>query len=287
MRSKIFESETFCEMFDAAQRFTAGVKTKAELDEKFYQIRDKQQQVYLMSSCNLTGLYGDVVANKSPNRIYKMGEAFSRELLKVKIDLPFSLLHTPPESILIEVHPGILPAASGGYYTHLLVQPKHSSGSATSNFLLLGDNGLMDFVTAAASGSETVQQYINNIVGHGITPGNKDISAIETALTFICNTLLYLKSGEPDLRENRVKKPKGEFRVGNKVYGGQTNELSYTMVGFNYKKPPMYTIDETEVSGHFRWQPYGPGKAKVKLIWIDAHTRQYKTEAINRGTDEL
>lgn len=50
------------------------------------------------------------------------------------------------------------------------------------------------------------------------------------------------------------------------------------LVGYGWMKMRRQLINETSVSGHFRWQPHGPNLSKVKLIWINEHLRKYNTE---------
>ena len=52
--------------------------------------------------------------------------------------------------------------------------------------------------------------------------------------------------------------------------------LPVFLVGFDWKKNRLYKMSSTDVAGHFRWQPCGPGRSQVKLIWIDDHSREYK-----------
>mgnify|MGYP000533243118 CR=1 FL=1 len=49
-----------------------------------------------------------------------------------------------------------------------------------------------------------------------------------------------------------------------------------TFVGYDWKKPRVFGVESTTVTGHFRWQPYGPGRTQVKLIWISQHERHFK-----------
>lgn len=95
-------------------------------------------------------------------------------------------------------------------------------------------------------------------------------------IQLVAKTLLYIRSGEPDL-VNEIpppclsKKPK---KI--KMHWREHCPLPVVNVGYGYHGR-LFHKDATAVSGHFRWQPYGEGKAQVKLIWIDEHTRHFKT----------
>jgi len=91
----------------------------------------------------------------------------------------------------------------------------------------------------------------------------------------ILNILVYIKSGNPDLREfkNDIKYKK------NKIPVKKDRELSTSdiiLVGFNYKKAIIHRIDETTVSSHFRWQRCGKELSQVKLVCVSEHTRSFK-----------
>ena len=116
--------------------------------------------------------------------------------------------------------------------------------------------------------SETLENTENHVFGFN--------SAIEYA--FKC--WVYIHSGDPDLREFKPvlptyttnRKKLERFHAANP----QEALVPMTLVGFNFQKPIEYAVDMTTVSGHFRWQPWGARRERVKLIWIDAHERHYK-----------
>lgn len=95
---------------------------------------------------------------------------------------------------------------------------------------------------------------------------------------YITNIILYINSGDPDLRE--IKKPKIPKDTKNPRKFEKKNRhrslLDLIEVGFNYLKGINYTVSSTVVRGHFRWQPCGTGREQVKLIWIEEHARNFK-----------
>jgi hypothetical protein len=103
-------------------------------------------------------------------------------------------------------------------------------------------------------------------------------AVVRELLPELVNYLVYIISGQPDLRSWRPpprpksKKPKVVRNYEN------LSSVPITLVGYNWKKATIYSVDSTTVSGHFRWQPYGKELSMVKLIWIDAHTRTYNNE---------
>ena len=99
--------------------------------------------------------------------------------------------------------------------------------------------------------------------------------AAKDAISFVAKCMLYINSGEPDLVKEAVTKPnsKNEKKIRNHWKKNYPFELIRVGYGFHGK---TYSVDSTEVSGHFRWQPCGVGRQQLKLIWIDEHIRNYK-----------
>jgi len=99
-------------------------------------------------------------------------------------------------------------------------------------------------------------------------------------IKYITNIILYLNSGDPDLRD--LKKPKIPKETKNIQKFRRKNRfkslLDITEVGFNYMKGIQYRVSATAVRGHFRWQPFGPQREQVKLIWIEEHARNFKSK---------
>lgn len=93
-------------------------------------------------------------------------------------------------------------------------------------------------------------------------------------VAFIIKCLLYLHSGDPDLRHLRPE-PKPRNAKALKKWRRTNVEHPVILVGFDYKKPKAYSAGEVFVDTHLRWQPYGPGYSQVKLIWVKEHTRHY------------
>ena len=55
-------------------------------------------------------------------------------------------------------------------------------------------------------------------------------------------------------------------------------------VGHSFHKGMLHHVTDTTVSGHFRWQAWGPGLTLVKLIWIDEHVRTFPNAIPKTGS---
>lgn len=101
-------------------------------------------------------------------------------------------------------------------------------------------------------------------------------------VSYIVKCLLYIHSGEPDLRafrpmlKPRHSDPKKHVKAIERWRASNWFDIPVTLVGFDYQKPRQYAVDETFVDTHLRWQPCGPGRRQVKLVWVSPHVRHFK-----------
>jgi hypothetical protein len=122
---------------------------------------------------------------------------------------------------------------------------------------------------------ESIETVIERSMRASTSPFSVDMAH------YVMKCLMYIHSGDPDLRAYRA--PRAETQNPKKLRRfakdhANQSLVNMTLVGYDFKKGVVYTKDETSVTGHFRWQPYGPARMQVKLIWIDEHVRHFKTE---------
>jgi len=88
------------------------------------------------------------------------------------------------------------------------------------------------------------------------------------------NLLVYLNSGQPDIRSFRNditcrggtgSKPVNKDR--------DLSTLAINLVGYSWKKDRQIHKDAWYVEPFFRWQRYGVGNSLVKLITVQGHER--------------
>lgn len=94
------------------------------------------------------------------------------------------------------------------------------------------------------------------------------------------NAVLYVCSDDPELMALLPEKNlKGKQRV---LQRSKTNvknmcALDLILVNHSFKEQLRQRhLDKTWVNPHLRWQPFGEGRGKVKLIWVKGHERSYK-----------
>jgi len=219
----------------------------------------------------------------SPPRVpHKFGEEFGQELIKTRITLPI-LKYLPVYSTSIDAHvyhmwiDGLWIAACAlrlpdGEET---ITPKgmRARGFAcavignpeTSRFTYYYQPLGGDFPEAFDA-----EEMLATCDG----PDKLTPEVLEWSARRVINALLYIYSGDPDLREYRPPGKELPRRERDNLVRQFGNEAAF-LVSWDWKKPKVYNVDSTVVSGHYRWQPCGPGLSRVKRIWIDSHVRSY------------
>ena len=240
------------------------------------------------------------------NQIYKMGRDFGNQLNKVDLKLKGSMLPSSMAPICIEF-PENLELRLGGprgetaKCAYVWIMDEDADGSRVTmvhqrNWHELDEaeeistdkviltlipvykaDGKLDFHyydtgSLGIDDNQSIESAIERSNKVSTTPWSTNV------INYILKCVLYIHSGDPDLREFRAPTPPNSSKKKAKFVKSHENLSLYDLiyVGYGYKKEMFFYKDSTEVSGHFRWQPYGEGLSKVKLIWIDAHTRNYK-----------
>jgi len=113
----------------------------------------------------------------------------------------------------------------------------------------------------------------------GFTKVKEDGDTLKENVQRVMNCIIYINSQEPDLQKtvpdfNLTVKRKRE--LAEKGMGLNEFALPIINVSWNYKKPTIYNMDSSFVETHPRWQPCGPNRSQVKLIWVKEHERHYK-----------
>lgn len=242
------------------------------------------------------------VFKQTGQNIYKIGRDFGEQLLKA--DLNIGCQYIPAfdqEIICIEFPDNIRFATTHGGYIHscyvTVTEGKEvvdlvkgvRMGKAKKTLAIFSpiytESGVLRFdvmdigTLSFWDNEQTVEEAVIVSNKSSTTPYNLDF------IRYLMKCLIYINSGDPDLRNQRAPKP--PEREGKKLrqwYKAHINESLVDMiyVGYDFKKPIQYLVDKTMVCGHFRWQPWGHNRSKVKLIWIDPHERNFN-QAVQQG----
>lgn len=130
--------------------------------------------------------------------------------------------------------------------------------------------GSFIFVIPMGGKDDTIEDSIQSLKRKAaVTDDQADM------LRFGSNLLLYISTGDPDLKSDNKK---GLSKAQIRKYGTRANLLPFKFQKVGYSTKYKFLDRSVSVRGHFRWQPCGSGRKDVKLIWIDAFNRNMKTK---------
>lgn len=114
----------------------------------------------------------------------------------------------------------------------------------------------------------------------GPDAGNiKEKSSYTATSALLFNTLVYLNSGQPDLREfqNEFKKISPDST---KIVRADKDlsKLTVTLVGFSFKKESLRVCDGWYSRPHMAWRWYGPGRSQLKWTLIAGSEKQWASK---------
>lgn len=242
---------------------------------------------------------------QSGERVYKIARAFGEELSKVELDFPLSKIPQDEHILCVEFPDSIrFPVVIDNekvthkfYVQNIFIAltknifddnwsplVPHAQGNnpkTTMSFWvpLTDEKGVTyDTLTSFNLPFYSDDELLSDVMKKHIP--DKLGEEFKQAIQYAFKCWVYIHSGDPDLREFKPvlptyttnRKKLERFHAANP----QEALIPMTLVGFNFQKPIEYSKDMTTVSGHFRWQPWGARRERVKLIWIDAHERHYK-----------
>lgn len=106
----------------------------------------------------------------------------------------------------------------------------------------------------------------------GDNKGKSYSKVVSQWLLTLCNAIVYATGSDKEYKEEintfapQIKKQ----NIQKKIYSSQP----FVRLGEDVRRVILNRgTRETTVRGHFRWQPYGPEREQVKLIFIDEHSR--------------
>ena len=230
------------------------------------------------------GISYDVVSEiiRGRSDFYKVGSQFGKHLDRTNLDVPCRLLPVEASEAYYVGFPDgmVFKSQPNDYHRNCLASVQLSKDGTTRSLAMLFPDMTSDgrykesgtYVVLPLTPDLTIGECIDklNEQNFEISEGTKRLVA------FVAKSILYIKSGDPDLQREmgkwstskKLKKIKGANRENCRF---DTIKVGY---GFHGK---TFNVDETMVSGHFRWQPYGPDRGLIKLIWIDEHVRTFDT----------
>jgi len=228
-------------------------------------------------------------AKLSKAKAYKVCQDFGHALISAPITVPAKHIRFDNQIIFVDLPknlPFLSPYYDASFYASCEVIPRqHEELSTFKKYLLTihlsprnqsGFENLMgDTLSVQLDDMDNLAASMHEIVTHNAKKFPKAAARINLDLiSYIAKVLLYINSGDPDLRELQPQRERRGLRAFKRA-NHNACKLPITLVGFNYKKPTLYSKSETLVSTHTRWQPCGKNREQIKLVWVREHVRQY------------
>lgn len=109
----------------------------------------------------------------------------------------------------------------------------------------------------------------------------KEVEAFNRTIVGIVNTAIYIHSQDPVIEELQPLKKYDKKQLGQLDKDKRENlcTLPVRLINWQYHTGRQYNVDETFVGAHLRWQPCGPERKEVKLVWVKEHKRTYGKES--------
>lgn len=226
--------------------------------------------------------------------VHKIAETFGKHLDRTDLDVPCELLPCKPGDVfMLELPESIVFENKGDYFYSAIVMIGSYDPGAKQGWVNTDDKaateGLCRMLSILAPDCDAEGNYKGSSsytifpIPDGKTLGEalstyfdgQDVVVGRHLAMFLGKCLLYLTSGDPDLRSEAgsysTSKKEKKVRAHNRNFC----RFDVTAVGYGFHERIRH-VGEAQVSGHFRWQRHGIGFSLVKLIWIDEHARHYQ-----------
>jgi hypothetical protein len=237
------------------------------LRQVYKSVTTPEHKVYVLNSFmdsykRLNFALEDVI-NGAP--IYRLGKDLYNTIKNIKYcdtDIETLANKLPPMNILVE-----LPYEDylGRVKTKALCVNTKQYKNAEDSIILIGPLGLREypFKQSFPIVSTRKEEFVEEIL---------------KVQKLILDIVLYIAFGSED-----IVKQDNEYRISRERPAVPKHlkhkfEFNSIMVGFNYKKQFKFHVDGCTVSGHFRWQPHGPERSKLKLIYIHPFEKQFNKQ---------
>jgi len=280
--------------------------------EKLQLFREKQHEMFQVLSSQLSyeELLGNHMAQelsifglflteylKGRSHVYHIAENFGAHLNKTPIDIPTSLLpNKVGKPYLLEFPDSVKFKDGKNSWRHVIVSFGVSQDGTLPMFI--EDPEEIRRIEESSDKPRTLQivapdfdlegrnTEIASVMCMELLPGESISASIDhfianydlvlfprEMLHFIAKCLLYIESGDPDLKMVRP-----DIKTTNpkklRAYAKKECLVDHMVVGYGFHGRE-YRVAEGPRVGHFRWQRFGPGMQQVKLIWINETTVRY------------
>lgn len=229
---------------------------------------------------------------------YRIGKEFFRHIKNLDRDIPIENIDLDNKHVYFAFDD---PNFQGAYLTselwsndddskfmalRIALVPNEYDISAMKvfNFAIIEDKFNFDDLYHSKTGKELnrgadfVKEIEKSVVVFtGNYPKYKDL------LVGLINSLIYIGSKDPDIEALKPKRlyTSKELKQLSPEKQKQISTIPIKLVSWSFHGR-TYSKDETTVAPHMRWQPCGPNRQQVKLVWVKEHIRRYQ----NHGSEE-
>lgn len=261
--------------------FSQQISLKNKLPDKIQQLKQlfKKSKIHCQTRQDWAECDTYIEFLNQGARIYRLCEDFSKDLFKTDLKIPSSIIPVATECILIEF-PEWYVAKQEDTFIHsvYIYQSQFNENGKEHHRLRLQFpdydenykiNGFLSYINI----NLTINSFIDDMVDI-LIDGNNCIN--KEAVQFAIKTYLYIHSGEPDLRFLRhvnFPETKKDKKIKRFLKDNEGLFVDQTLLGYFHKKKMIYYVNNIAVSGHFRWQRYGPENSQLKYIWINPYVK--------------
>lgn len=225
--------------------------------------------------------------------IYSIGKQFFQHVKMLDRDIPISHINLNDKHVYFTFNDSNF---EGAYVTseiwkkneeseaefmalRVVLTPKvyGISNMKVFNFAIIGKSFNFSGLYHSTTGEE-LKDYAKTFenTGKSVIIYAGDYGEFKGLLVGVLNSLIYVNSQDPDIEALKPLKlyQKKELNLIDAEKRKQIRTVPINLVSWSmYGK--RYNVDQTVVSPHMRWQPCGPNRSQIKLVWVKEHVRKY------------
>jgi len=216
--------------------------------------------------------------------LYQVAQDFGTQLLKADLKLASKYLQATLKTILLE-----FPFAFkfAGFHLHhaFVIVGNNEQGKLLTVVSAKYIDGKWDgdtFFTSTVQidSSEDIEKSLketSKFFYDSSVVELKDLTTYQSFIKFCLKCLIYLESSEPDLLPTKAATTdkKGITKI--KKFFKYNCPFDIVKLGYGFHGK-HHNKEKWAVSGHFRWQPFGPKLSHIKMIWINEHESGWKND---------
>jgi hypothetical protein len=271
MSRKTVFLEHLCDFFNKPRAFCSVVDISQQLLTGTERILTSQYETQKVWFCNALNRYavGKV-------KLISLVDVFSVDLEKANLDVNVKMLQ------LEEGSEGYIIEFGRNYYESATKDTWYSAGIVLFEKLddTQGRLAIVILPVMSKSGwsgnvfSLCIRLPSSGSISYLVSACTNQPAVPKKSIEQIFKSVLYYKSAEPKIE--RLPAVISGSKAAHKVRNTLREHCPFDLIRLGYGfHGRSYSQEHSLVRGHPRWQPYGPGLSKVKLIWIDEHVRTY------------